>query len=161
MTGRLAAALAGAALLLPLPAAWAGQACAPETVAVAGSEPPVAFTVEVADEDAERAQGLMFRREMAPDRGMIFLYPDEAPRFFWMKNTYLPLDIVFFDAGGRVVHVAENTTPFSERTISSRAPAMGALEINAGLAAAHGIGPGTVLVHPAFADAAPEEWRCE
>ena len=161
--GFRAAALA-AGLLAGLSAATAPAqqaGCAPDLVTALTGDGPVTFTVEIADDNAERARGLMFRQQMDADRGMIFFYTEEAPRFFWMKNTYLPLDIVFFDAAGKVVHVAADAVPFSERTVSSRKPAFGALEINAGLAAANGIEPGTMLVHPAFADNAPPEFRCE
>ncbi len=156
-------AAAFAATLALASAAAAGEppaSCALDRVTALTPEGPVDFTVEIADDAEERAQGLMFRQEMAEDAGMIFLYEDVAPRHFWMKNTFLPLDIIFFDAGGVIVHVAENTTPFSLKTISSVEPAMGALEVNGGVTEALGIGPGTVLIHPAFAGAASPEHRC-
>lgn len=112
--------------------------------------PGVSYSVEIADDPDEQARGLMFRTEMAPDAGMIFIY--ESPRVarFWMKNTILSLDMVFVGDDGVVVNVAENTTPFSENTWSSDAPVRAVVELNAGQAAEHGIGPGTEAAHPSF-----------
>jgi uncharacterized membrane protein (UPF0127 family) len=106
------------------------------------------FAVEVADDGAERSQGLMFRERLADDAGMLFLYPDERPRTFWMKNTPLPLDIIFIAADGRVVHVAADARPFDETLIPSIEPAQAALEIRGGLAAMLGIGPGALVTWP-------------
>lgn len=157
-----AAALAVGLMGSQGPALGGEIACAPDLVtAVTEDGSGVTFRIEIADDDQERALGLMYRREMAADAGMLFVYEDEAQRFFWMRNTYLPLDIIFADATGRVVHVAANTVPFSERTIPSGKPALGVLEINAGLAEVHGIEPDTILVHPAFAAEAAPEFRCE
>lgn len=109
-----------------------------------------AFTVELALTPQQRAHGLMFRREMAADAGMLFLFAREAPRSFWMKNTYLPLDILYLDREGRIVSIAADTTPLSETPIPSGEPAMGVLELNAGTAARLGIAPGDRVVHRAF-----------
>lgn len=113
------------------------------------------FEVEIADDNAERSQGLMFREQLAPNAGMLFLYPDEKPRTFWMKNTPLPLDIIFIAADGRVVHVAAEAKPFDESVIQSVAPARAALEIGGGLAAQLGIAPGATVTWPSSA-ASPE-----
>lgn len=96
---------------------------------------------EVADEEKERAVGLM-RRDSLPDGGgMLFVYPDARARIFWMKNTPLPLSIAFLDAGGVVVALAE-MQPFSTVPVPSGVPAMYALEMRQGWFAAHGVGVG-------------------
>lgn len=113
-----------------------------------GAEHP--FTVELALTPEQRARGLMFREEMAADEGMLFLFDREAPRSFWMKNTYLPLDILFIAADGRIVSIASDTVPLTETPIPSGVPALGVLELNAGTAARLGISPGDRVVHAAF-----------
>lgn len=115
-------------------------------VADTGSEKK-SFSVEIADDEDERARGLMFRENMAPDHGMLFVYPSEQPVSFWMKNTILPLDLVFIDDQGKVVGV-EQGTPHSEAPISPGAPARFVLELNAGTAAKAGIDAGDTVHHP-------------
>ena len=110
----------------------------------------VHFAVFLAEERAQQARGLMFVREMPEDVGMLFLYPRERMISMWMKNTFIPLDMVFMDDSGTVVHVAENTTPGSLASISSQRPARAVLEINAGLVRRLGIGPGDRVRHAAF-----------
>lgn len=110
----------------------------------------IPFVVELALTPRQRAQGLMFRKEMAADAGMLFLFEREAPRSFWMKNTYLPLDILFLDASGRIVSIARDTTPLSEAPIPSELPAAAVLELNAGTAALLGLSPGDRIVYRAF-----------
>jgi uncharacterized membrane protein (UPF0127 family) len=106
------------------------------------------FTVEVANTGPRRQRGLMYRRTMPNDAGMIFYFPNEAPRHFWMKNTYIPLDIIYIDAKGEIVNIAANTETLSETPIPSILPAKYVLEINAGQAAARGIEIGDILCHP-------------
>lgn len=108
------------------------------------------FRVEIADDEAERQHGLMNRPKMDRDRGMLFEFPSEQMRSFWMKNTYIPLDIIYIARDGRIVSIAANTTPFSEAPIPSEGPANGVLEINGGLAAELGIRPGDTVRHPFF-----------
>ncbi len=103
------------------------------------------FTVEVAVTAPERSRGLMFREEMAADHGMLFIFEQEGDRYFWMKNTPLPLDIIYIDAAGRIVSIAADTTPFSEQTIPSGAPAKYVLELNAGTSAESGIKVGDTV----------------
>jgi uncharacterized protein len=110
------------------------------------------FTVELADTPGERSRGLMFRESMPADHGMLFDFETEQPVAFWMKNTPLPLDMVFIDAGGTVVQVAADTTPHSEASIPSKRPVRAVLELNAGTAARLGIGPGAKVRHPIFGD---------
>lgn len=102
----------------------------------------IAVQVEIADDDAERARGLMYRTELAPQDGMLFLFPDEQPRSFWMKNTPLPLDIVYVSSDGKIVSIAKRTKPFSLDSIPSGAPAESVLEVNAGFADEHGVAVG-------------------
>ncbi|MGS4883766.1 DUF192 domain-containing protein [Roseibium sp. MB-4] len=104
------------------------------------------FTVEVASTDTQRAKGLMFREEMAAEHGMLFIFDGEFERHFWMKNTPLPLDIIFISSQGTIVSIAADTTPYSEKVIPSGAPAKFVLELNAGTAAKLGIKPGDEVV---------------
>lgn len=108
------------------------------------------FQVEVMRDDAGRAQGLMFRRSMAADRGMLFDFERTEPVSMWMKNTYLPLDMLFIRADGTVARIAADTEPLSTRTISSGEPVLGVLELNAGTAARLGLHPGDKVEHPLF-----------
>ena len=108
------------------------------------------FAVEVMRTDAERAKGLMFRRFMPEDRGMLFDFKEEQPVMMWMKNTYIPLDMIFVSRKGAVVSVARNAEPLSERTIPSGGPAYAVIEVNAGVASKFSIQPGDVVHHPMF-----------
>jgi uncharacterized membrane protein (UPF0127 family) len=106
------------------------------------------FTVELADTSEKQALGLMFRDHLADDRGMLFLFPGEAMRSFWMKNTRIPLDIFYFDSGLRLVSVAKNAQPCRSQRCPpypSAAPARYVLELRAGKAAELGVRPGDVL----------------
>jgi hypothetical protein len=102
----------------------------------------VAFQVEVADSPAKRELGLQYRRDLAPDRGMIFLFPDESRQTFWMKNTPIPLDMIFIGRDMKVVGIVAQTVPFSLDARSVEAPSQYVLEINGGLAERHGIQAG-------------------
>ena len=101
------------------------------------------FMVEVARSPAEQARGLMFRTQMGTDEGMLFPRDPPGPAGFWMKNTVLPLDIIFIGPDRRVLNVAADTVPYSEESVSSTGPAAAVLELNAGRAAELGIGPGS------------------
>ena len=117
-----------------------GLPVVPLTV-VSGSKSHV-FQVEVAASEAEQAKGLMFRTAMGADEGMVF--PEKAPRkaAFWMKNTVIPLDILFIGPDHRVLNIAANAVPYDETPLPSTGPVIGVLELNAGRAAALGIAPG-------------------
>jgi uncharacterized membrane protein (UPF0127 family) len=108
------------------------------------------FMVEVVSDDAGRERGLMYRRYLPPDRGMLFDFKQEAPTAFWMKNTYIPLDMIFISRQGVVTKIAANAEPMSERLIPSGGPVLGVLEINGGLAARLGVKPGDRVKHPIF-----------
>jgi uncharacterized membrane protein (UPF0127 family) len=109
-----------------------------------------AFKVEIADDEAEREHGLMNRPAMPRGHGMLFEFPDEQDRSFWMHNTYIPLDIIYIDRSGRIVSIQANATPFSETPLPSFGAATGVLELNGGLAAELGIEAGDVVKHPFF-----------
>jgi len=108
------------------------------------------FTIEIADDREERARGLMHRRELARDAGMLFVYDRPQETAFWMKNTPLPLDILFADEHGVIISIARRTTPFSTRDIPSGGPVLGVLEINGGLSDELGVTEGDRLRHPVF-----------
>jgi uncharacterized membrane protein (UPF0127 family) len=108
------------------------------------------FRVEVARNDADRAQGLMFRRSMPADQGMLFDFARVEPVSMWMQNTYLPLDMLFIRPDGTIARIAANTEPLSTRTIPSGEPVLAVLELNAGTAARLGIKPGDRVEHPVF-----------
>jgi uncharacterized membrane protein (UPF0127 family) len=109
-----------------------------------------AFQVEIVDNDATREHGLMDRRYMAADHGMLFEFDHEAPVSFWMKNTYIPLDMIFIAPSGVVTHIAANAEPLSERVIPSGGPCVAVLELNGGTAASIGLKVGDKVRHPFF-----------
>jgi len=121
-----------------------------EQAIIVTSDARHSFDVEIADDAAEQRRGLMYRREMAADAGMLFLYEEEEPLSYWMQNTYISLDIIYIDHAGRIVSIAKNTVPLSERSIPSNAPAQAVLEINAGLSDELGIDVGDQVLHPFF-----------
>ena len=106
------------------------------------------FAAEIADTAEERSQGLMFREKLAANEGMLFLYPTAKPVSFWMKNTPLPLDLLFIGGEGRIIHVAPMAVPFDTSPISSNGPAQAVLEIMGGSAAQLGIKPGDLVEWP-------------
>ncbi|WP_339861029.1 DUF192 domain-containing protein [Paremcibacter congregatus] len=108
------------------------------------------FEVELADRPDLRAQGLMFRRHMGDTQGMLFLFDRSRVVNMWMKNTYLPLDIIFIDRSGRIVHIARNTVPETLDIVSSQSPVISALEVNAGLTQRLGIAVGDMIQHEIF-----------
>lgn len=122
-----------------------GKRLRTEPLTVQGAGQTHSFTVEVAVTAPERSRGLMFREEMAADHGMLFIFETEGDRYFWMKNTPLPLDIIYINAAGKIVSIAADTTPFSEQTIPSGAPAKYVLELNAGMSAERGIDVGDTV----------------
>ncbi len=119
-------------------------------VTVVSSTGEHTFHVDIADDAAEQRRGLMYRREMAADAGMLFLYDEEEPLSYWMRNTYIPLDIIYIDQTGRIVSIARDTTPLSERSIPSAGPAIAVLEVNAGISDEFGFVDGDQVRHPFF-----------
>ena len=137
-----------------LAVAWAFSACAEPsklpTVAASfvgadGSKSP-GYTLEVCSTEGQRALGLMYRRSIAERAGMIFVFPDERENSFWMKNTYIPLDMVFLDRAMKVVGILENVPPLNEAPRSVSRPSMYVVEFGAGVTRKHGITEGARLV---------------
>jgi uncharacterized membrane protein (UPF0127 family) len=108
------------------------------------------FSVELAATDAERARGLMFRKELPDGKGMLFDFEREQEVAMWMKNTLIPLDMIFITAGGRILRIAENTEPLSTRIIPSGGPVRAVLEVIGGTARKLGIAAGDRVAHPMF-----------
>lgn len=106
--------------------------------------------VELAETPEERSTGLMYRRSLEPDHGMLFDFGGDRPISMWMKNTYIPLDMIFIGGDRRVKHIARQATPLSERTIQSPVPARYVLEVKGGRSAELGIAPGDVVSGPAI-----------
>ena len=111
------------------------------------------FTVELATTPAQMEQGLMFRRSVAPDAGMLFDFKTPSMAAMWMKNTLIPLDMLFVDAQGRIVNIHERAVPGSLDPIGAAAPVRAVLELNGGTAARLGIRPGDQVVFPIFGNA--------
>lgn len=103
--------------------------------------------VEIADSDEEQRRGLMFREELPENHGMLFVFEQEAPRSFWMRNTAIPLSIAYIDAEGRIVSI-HDMEPFSEEPVPSRGPAKYALEVNQGEFGRNGVGSGDTVQLP-------------
>jgi uncharacterized protein len=101
-----------------------------------------AVDIEIADDDARRTQGLMYRDSMAENRAMLFVLPDEREQSFWMKNTIMPLDIIYVNAKKQIVSTQKNAVPYSEDSIPSNGPARYVVEVNAGFCDRHTIKPG-------------------
>jgi uncharacterized protein len=121
-------------------------------VIVTGSR-EIKFDVEMALTEAQREHGLMFRKELGPYEGMLFDFFREQQVSFWMKNTLIPLDMVFIAGDGTIKHVHANAVPMSTDTIPSKFPVRAVLEINGGSARLLGIKPGDKVKHPIFGDA--------
>jgi uncharacterized membrane protein (UPF0127 family) len=118
------------------------------TILTAGG--PHKFTIELAITGPEREQGLMFRRSLAPDAGMLFDMDSPTNITMWMKNTFIPLDMLFLDPGGRIVDIHERAVPQSTDIISTRAPARYVIELNGGTAERLGIKIGDRVISPYF-----------
>ena len=108
------------------------------------------FSVETATTEQEKQTGLMYRKELADGKGMLFDFSPEQEVSMWMKNTYISLDMIFIRADGRILRIAENTEPMSTKIISSQGIAKGVLEVPAGTAQKYGIRPGDRVSHPLF-----------
>src|SRR5919106_4709465 len=105
----------------------------------------VTFAVEIADTAAKRELGLQYRRELATDRGMIFLFPVESDHSFWMKNTFIPLDMIFINRDRKIVGIVEQAVPFSTDARVVSAPRLYVLEINGGLSRRYGFRAGDTV----------------
>jgi len=147
-------------------AVWAVLPLGPGSLAAAETAPPIQFeasrlaieaasgrhefTVELAVSPEQKSRGLMFRERMAPDAGMLFDFGTSQPVSFWMKNTLIPLDMIFITADGRIRNIAAETRPLSLEPVFSDGRVLGVLELNAGTAERLGIKPGDRVVHPIF-----------
>ena len=130
------------------PGAAAGQSAAgiqQVTLCIASAKTTRAFNVEVAETSAQQAKGLMFRTELADNAGMIFPFPEPRIASFWMKNTVIPLDIIFIRANGTIESIADNTTPYSTIPVEAGEPVVAVLELRGGLAAELGIAAGDTV----------------
>lgn len=136
--------------LLALSACNSAPAAPVVTVHSASGDAEV--TVELARTREELSRGLMYRTELAEDAGMLFVFAGEAERSFWMKNTPIPLDILYIRDDGTVHSIAANTTPYSEKNVPSRGPARYVLEVPGGWAARHGVKPGDRVSLPPLAE---------
>ena len=145
---RVRALLVVASLLLA--ASFAAHAASVETLEIATKGGVRVFEVEMAVTPQEQEQGLMYRRQLADGKGMLFDMGQERPATFWMKNTYVSLDMIFIRADGTIASIAERTTPLSEARINSGAPVRGVLEVVAGTAKRYGIAPGDRVGHRIF-----------
>jgi len=121
-----------------------------ETVDVVTGKGRVRFQVEIAATQAEQAKGLMFRKSLAPDRGMLFTYTRPQPASYWMKNTLIPLDIIYIQPDGRILSIVRNARPMDETPLPSGGLVLGVLEIAGGRAAQLGILPGDRVIHRIF-----------
>jgi uncharacterized protein len=135
-------ALAVIAVALTALAANFAQAAELQTLEIASKTGVHAFQVEMAITPEEKERGLMFRRELPDGQGMLFDFQTDQNVAFWMKNTYIPLDMLFIRGDGRILRIAENTEPLSERNIPSGGPVRAVLEVIGGTAKKLGIAPG-------------------
>jgi uncharacterized membrane protein (UPF0127 family) len=124
-----------------------------ETLTLVTSTGQHPIEIEVAETPQEKAKGLMFRRSLSAEAGMLFPYLPPQEATMWMKNTYIPLDMVFIRADGVVHRIEANTEPFSERVIASKGDVAGVLELKAGVAQSLGLKPGDRVLHRLFGTA--------
>lgn len=157
---RRAALFAVAAFCIALAGQAVAGPCRGDVIDIRGPGGVVRFALEIADTPTSRASGLMFREHLDEGAGMLFVFDPPREVAFWMRNTPLPLDLVFIAPSGVVARVGANAVPFSETAIPSGAEVSAVLEINAGLAARFGIVQGAEARHPSFAGAGPV-WPCD
>jgi hypothetical protein len=122
----------------------------PHTLEIASKSGVHIFSVEIADSEAQREKGLMFRKKLPEGQGMLFDFHNEQDVSFWMQNTYIPLDMIFIRGDGTILRVAENTEPLSTRLVPSGGPVLAVLEIIGGTAHKLGIAAGDRVAHPIF-----------
>jgi len=129
-------------------ATGSAQAAGQSTLEIATKSGVHPFSVELATTEAEREKGLMFRKELPEGQGMLFDFHREQEVGFWMQNTYIPLDMIFIKADGRILRIAENAKPMSTDVIPSNGPVRFVLEVIAGTARKMGIAPGDRVASP-------------
>jgi hypothetical protein len=140
-----------AALFLAQPALAQLQTFATSQLTITSATGDHKFTVELATSPEQQEQGLMFRHSMAPDAGMLFDFGHPTTTTFWMKNTFIPLDMLFVGADGLVVNIHERAVPMSEAMIPSQGTVRAVIELNGGTVARLGIRPGDRVLYPIFA----------
>lgn len=138
------------AFLSYISSAHARMAVEPLTIQPVSGGEARKFQVEVARTDQEKSVGLMFRTKLADDAGMLFPYGPPQTITMWMRNTYIPLDMLFIHADGTIARIEVNTEPLSERIIDSGVPVSAVLELAGGAAERLGIKPGDKVSHPFF-----------
>lgn len=122
------------------------------TLVIENAEGRFEFQVEVASSPAQRAHGLMYRRHLARNHGMLFDFGHSRPVSMWMRNTYIPLDMLFIRGDGRIARIVVEAEPLSEDVIASGSPVRAVLELQGGITAELGIRPGDRVIHPLFAE---------
>lgn len=149
MIGRLLLSLFLVMSLMPAGAAATAPRVDDLVIATADGR-RLSFRVEMALDEETRARGLMFRPSLEPDGGMLFLWSQPIGIVMWMKNTPIPLDMLFVDRAGTIIHIAKQTVPYSLDHIPAGAPSLGVLEVAGGTADRLGIHAGDRMLHPAF-----------
>jgi len=130
---------------------------APENLSIVSEASTHNFSVEIADTPEKQTRGLMYRDAIDPDKGMLFEYDDQDVLSIWMKNTSVPLDIIFIRKNGKILKIEHSATPYSLRSISSEATVSGVLELAGGRALELGIMPGDQVKHSFFGNTDTEE----
>jgi hypothetical protein len=138
------------ALLVAAVPAWALETFGTSELTIMTAGGPQKFSIELALSDAQMEQGLMFRRSLAPNAGMLFDFRSLTNVSMWMKNTLIPLDMLFLDTQGRIIDIHERAVPYSTDVIAAKAPARYVIELNGGTAARLGIKPGDQATSPAI-----------
>jgi hypothetical protein len=138
------------AFVLVLPFAAGGRAADNSVLEIVSKSGVHTFSVEIADTDAAREKGLMYRRSLPEGTGMLFDFHQDQEVAFWMQNTYIPLDMIFIRGDGRILRIAENTEPLSTRQIPSGGAVRAVLEVIAGTSRKLGIAPGDRVAHSIF-----------
>lgn len=141
------------AVLFAARPAWTGDRPRTSKMTVATASGAHKFSIELATTEAQMEQGLMFRHYLAPDAGMLFDFKRPIVAQMWMKNTPIPLDMLFLDGGGKIVDLHERAVPYSLDVIASKAPARFVIELNGGTVARLGISVGDRVTSPYFATA--------
>jgi uncharacterized protein len=137
-------------LFVLLVAAMPAHPASLQTLEIASKTGVHTFAVEMATTEAEREKGLMYRKELPEARGMLFDFQTDQNVSFWMKNTYIPLDMIFIRGDGHILRIAENTEPLSTSLVPSGGPVRAVLEVIGGTAAKLGIAAGDTVAHPIF-----------
>ena len=137
-------------ILLAVPASAEEPVFLSDELWIETGETRLHFKIELAEGERQMARGLMFRTELADNAGMLFDFGRTGPIAMWMKNTLIPLDMLFADEYGVITHIARWTTPLSLETISSKGPARAVIEIKGGMTERFGIMPGDIVIHPTF-----------